>query len=50
VFWTGPVYELVEAAPDFDVLEARDFIRRRPGSCVSFGNASHSARRNLRVG
>jgi class 3 adenylate cyclase len=36
VFWTGPVYELVEAgAPDFDVLEARDFIRRRPGSSMA---------------
>ena len=35
VFWTGPVYELVEATPDFDVLEARDFIRRRPGSSMA---------------
>jgi class 3 adenylate cyclase len=36
VFWTGPVYDLVETgAPDFDVLEARDFIRRRPGSSIA---------------
>ena len=36
VFWTGPVYELVEAAaPDFGVLETRDFIHRRPGSSMA---------------
>src|SRR5438552_2117430 len=28
VFWTGPVYELVEARPDLRVLEDRDFVRR----------------------
>jgi class 3 adenylate cyclase len=32
VFWTGPVYELVEARPDLRVLEDRDFVRRRAGS------------------
>ena len=36
VFWAGPVCELLEGAePDFDVLEDRDFIRRRPGSALS---------------
>jgi class 3 adenylate cyclase len=35
VFWTGPVYELLEGVePDFRVLEERDFIRRRPGSSM----------------
>ncbi len=34
VFWTGPVYELVEAKPDLRVLEDRDFIRRRTGSSM----------------
>jgi hypothetical protein len=34
VFWTGPVYELVEAKPDLRVLEDRDFIRRRAGSSM----------------
>jgi class 3 adenylate cyclase len=28
-FWTGPVYELVEAKPDLRVLEDRDFVHRR---------------------
>ncbi len=33
VFWTGPVYELVGGAePDLELLEERDFIRRRSGS------------------
>jgi class 3 adenylate cyclase len=35
VFWTGPVYELVEAEPDLHVLEERDFIRRRAGSSMA---------------
>jgi class 3 adenylate cyclase len=35
VFWTGPVYELVEAKPDLRVLEDRDFIRRRAGSSMA---------------
>jgi class 3 adenylate cyclase len=35
VFWTGPVYELVEATPDLRVLEDRDFIRRRAGSTMA---------------
>ena len=35
VFWTGPVYELVGGAPDFDLLAERDFIRRRAGSSLS---------------
>jgi class 3 adenylate cyclase len=36
VFWTGPIYELLEGfEPDFRVLEERDFIRRRPGSSMA---------------
>ena len=36
VFWTGPVYELVEGlSPDFDLLAERDFIRRRPRSIMA---------------
>ena len=35
VFWTGPVYELVEAQPDLRVLEDRDFVRRRAGSSMA---------------
>jgi class 3 adenylate cyclase len=35
VFWTGPVYELVDARPDLRVLEDRDFIRRRAGSTMA---------------
>jgi class 3 adenylate cyclase/tetratricopeptide (TPR) repeat protein len=35
VFWTGPVYELVEAKPDLRMLEDRDFIRRRSGSTIA---------------
>jgi class 3 adenylate cyclase/tetratricopeptide (TPR) repeat protein len=36
VFWTGPVYELVEGlSPDFDLLAERDFIRRRPRSTMA---------------
>jgi class 3 adenylate cyclase len=35
VFWTGPVYELVEAKPDLRVLEERDFVRRRAGSSMA---------------
>jgi class 3 adenylate cyclase len=35
VFWTGPVYELVEAKPDLRVLEDRDFVRRRAGSTIA---------------
>jgi tetratricopeptide (TPR) repeat protein len=35
-FWAGPVYELVgDAVPDFDVLEARGFVRRRPSSSMT---------------
>jgi class 3 adenylate cyclase len=35
VFWTGPVYELVEGLePDLHVLEGRDLIRRRSGSSL----------------
>jgi class 3 adenylate cyclase len=34
-FWTGPVYELVEAKPDLRVLEERDFVRRRMGSSMA---------------
>jgi class 3 adenylate cyclase len=35
VFWTGPIYELVEAKPDLRVLEDRDFILRRAGSSMA---------------
>ena len=35
IFWSGPVYELLEGLePDLHVLEERDFIRRRHGSAV----------------
>jgi class 3 adenylate cyclase len=35
IFWAGPVYELVtDGEPDLHVIEARDFIRRRPGSSL----------------
>jgi tetratricopeptide (TPR) repeat protein len=34
VFWTGPVYELLAAEPDFRALEERDFIRLRAGSSI----------------
>ena len=35
VFWTGPVYELVEGlSPDLQALETRDFIHRRQGSSL----------------
>ncbi len=32
VFWTRPVSALIGAEPDLDLLEERDFVRRRPGS------------------
>ncbi len=36
IFWTGPVYELLHGLePDFRVLEARDFVRRRSGSTMA---------------
>jgi predicted ATPase len=35
VFWTGPVYELLDAKPDLQVLEDRDFVRRRAGSSIA---------------
>jgi class 3 adenylate cyclase/tetratricopeptide (TPR) repeat protein len=35
IFWDGPVVELLDGAePDFQLLEARDFIRRRSGSSM----------------
>ncbi len=35
MFWTGPVYQLVEGlAPDLGVLESRDLIRHRAGSSL----------------
>src|SRR5204862_8160364 len=34
VFWTGPVYELLDSEPDFNTLEERDFIRLRPGTSI----------------
>jgi class 3 adenylate cyclase len=34
-FWTGPMYELVGGErPDVGVLEAREFVRRRPASTL----------------
>jgi hypothetical protein len=35
VFWTGPVYELVQATPDLRVLEDRDLVRRRARSSMA---------------
>jgi class 3 adenylate cyclase/tetratricopeptide (TPR) repeat protein len=36
VFWTGPIYELLDGAtPDFGLLEERDFVRRRLGSTIT---------------
>jgi DNA-binding SARP family transcriptional activator len=36
VFWQGPVRELLDgAAPDFAMLEARDFVRRRLRSAIA---------------
>jgi DNA-binding SARP family transcriptional activator len=36
VFWRGPVCALAgDVAPDFALLEARDFIRRRPASALA---------------
>jgi hypothetical protein len=36
IFWTGPVYELVQGGrPDFGLLEERDFVRRRGGSSIA---------------
>jgi len=36
VFWSGPVYDLVDGArPDFALLEERDFVHRRSGSSVA---------------
>ena len=34
IFWTGPVYALVEEQPDLRILEDRDFIRRRAASSL----------------
>jgi hypothetical protein len=35
VFWTGPVYELVDPSqPDLQMLESRDLVRRRGGSSL----------------
>ena len=34
-FWAGPVRELTGADPDFDLLEARHFVRRRAGSSLA---------------
>jgi class 3 adenylate cyclase len=36
VFWTGPVYALLEGvSPDFGLLAERDFVRRRSGSSIA---------------
>ena len=36
IFWTGPVYELVDGGrPDFGLLEERGFVRRRVGSSIT---------------
>jgi class 3 adenylate cyclase/tetratricopeptide (TPR) repeat protein len=34
IFWTGPIYDLIEDQPDLRILEDRDFIRRRGGSSL----------------
>jgi class 3 adenylate cyclase/tetratricopeptide (TPR) repeat protein len=34
IFWTGPVYHLVDEEPDLRVLEDRDFVRRRAASSL----------------
>jgi class 3 adenylate cyclase len=34
-FWAGPVRELTGGDPDFDLLEAREFVRRRAGSSLA---------------
>jgi class 3 adenylate cyclase len=34
VFWTGPLYELVDLKPDLRVLEDRDFVRRLSSSTM----------------
>jgi len=34
-FWAGPVRELTDVDPDFDLLEAREFVRRRAGSSLA---------------
>jgi class 3 adenylate cyclase len=34
IFWTGPIYDLIEDQPDLRLLEDRDFIRRRSGSSL----------------
>src|SRR5581483_565927 len=35
IFWSGPIYELLEGVePDLRVLEERDFVRRRHGSAI----------------
>jgi hypothetical protein len=35
VFWTGPIYELVETKPNLRALEERDFVRRRARSSMA---------------
>jgi len=35
IFWSSPVYELTDGAPQLRVLEERDLVRRRPGSAVA---------------
>src|SRR5207245_7281083 len=34
VFWTGPLYDLVEGEPDLGKLEDHDFVRRRAESSL----------------
>jgi class 3 adenylate cyclase len=34
-FWAGPVRELTDRDPDFELLEAREFVRRRAGSSLA---------------
>ncbi|MGZ8795441.1 MAG: ATP-binding protein [Gaiellaceae bacterium] len=47
VFWTGPVYELVEGlAPDLHLLETRDFIRQRGGSSLA-GEVEYAFKHSL---
>jgi len=47
VFWTGPVYALLEGVfPDFDLLAERDFVRRRSGSSIA-GEREYSIKHAL---
>ena len=47
IFWTSPVYELIQGVePDFRILEERDFVRRRWGSSIA-GEREYSIKHAL---